>query len=204
MQLAKSAQRFAFVAALVMLTTPALADAPSPKGRIDAIYSHIKQAASTATTQDELTQKVTAELDTFIDYEAFSARTLKTTWPTLSPEKKALFIERFKKLVLRTYAKKFKPGAEFSVEYRGEPAFNNPTKTDATVKTTVRGTKDVAADVDYLIGFTDVSGTKSWRAYDIIVDEVSMALNWRQQFEKIIKNEGFDALISKINKKVGD
>ena len=50
--------------------------------------------------------------------------------------------------------------------------------------------------------FTDVSGTKSWRAYDIIVDEVSMALNWRQQFDKIIQNEGFDSLIAKINKKV--
>jgi len=204
MQLAH-VRRIAFAAALLTLSVSAALAAeppPSPKARIDAIYGHIKAASDTAATQEALTTSVTAELDTFINYEAFSARTLKISWATLTPAQKATFIDRFKRLVIRTYAKKFKPQSEFAVEYRGDIAFSNADKTDATVKTTVRGKKDVAADVDYLLGYVDVAGTKSWRAYDIIVDEVSMALNWRQQFEKIIQKEGFDALIGKINKKV--
>ena len=197
--------RFALAALLVSLfaARASAADDPgSPKVRIDAIYAHIKQAAATATTQAELTNLVTSELDTFINYEDFSARTLKVSWGGLTPAQKATFIDRFKRLVIRTYAKKFQPKTEFAVEYRGEIAFTNPDKTDATVKTTVRGKKDVAADVDYLVSHKDVGGKKTWRAYDIIVDEVSMALNWRQQFEKIIAKEGFDALIAKINKKI--
>ncbi len=196
--------RSALFAALLTVSagTAFAAEPPPPKARIDAIYGHIKQAAATAATQEELTTSVTAELDTFINYEAFSARTLKVSWPGLTPAQKATFIDRFKRLVIRTYAKKFQPKSEFAVEYRGEAAFTNVDKTDASVKTTVRGKKDVAADVDYLLGYVDVSGIKSWRAYDIIVDEVSMALNWRQQFEKIIQKEGFDSLIAKINKKV--
>lgn len=182
------------------LGSPALAGEATPKDRIEAVYGHVKQAAATASTQDELTNAVTAEFDGFIDYDAFSARTLKTTWGTLSATQKATFIDRFKRLVIRTYAKKFQPKTEFAVEYRGD-VFTNDGKTNATVKTTVRG-KKVAADVDYLVNLADVAGKKAWRAYDIIVDEVSMALNWRQQFEKIIAKEGFDALITKINKKI--
>jgi len=204
MQLAPHVRRIAFVAALLMTSSGVAlaAEPPPPKARIDAIYGHIKQAAATAATQTELTTSVTAELDVFINYEAFSARTLKTSWPGLTPAQKATFIDRFKRLVIRTYAKKFQPKSEFAVEYRGDATFTNADKTEATVKTTVRGKKDVAADVDYLLGYAEVAGTKAWRAYDIIVDEVSMALNWRQQFEKVIQKEGFDALIGKINKKV--
>jgi phospholipid transport system substrate-binding protein len=177
----------------------------NPKERIDAIYGHIKEAASTVATQDELTSFVSAEMDTFLDYEAFSARTLKTSWANLTPEQKATFIERFKRLIIKTYAKKFQPKSEFSIEYRGDIAFTNEAKTDASVKTTVRGSKkDVAADVDYLLSWVEVGGKRSWRTYDIIVDEVSMALNWRQQFEKIIAKEGFDSLISKINRSMPD
>lgn len=181
--------------------TPALAGEATPKDRVESIYGHVKKAAATATTQEDLTTAVTAEFDGFIDYEAFSARTLKVTWGTLNATQKATFIDRFKRLVIRTYAKKFQPKTEFAVEYRGEPAFTNDAKTDATVKTTVRG-KKIAADVDYLVSLAEIAGKKAWRAHDIIVDEVSMALNWRQQFEKIIAKEGFDSLIAKINKKI--
>ncbi len=193
--------------ASLLVVAPVLAavpSPPSPKVRIDAIYGHVKEAAATAATQDELTQKVTAEFDALLDYQAFSARTLKVSWGSLSPEQKATFIDRFKKLVIRTYAKKFEPKVEFSVEYRGEVAFDNDDKTQATVKTTVRGKKDVAADVDYLMAWAEKDGKKTWLAYDIIVDEVSMALNWRGQFEKIIAKEGFDSLIAKIEKKVSN
>jgi phospholipid transport system substrate-binding protein len=196
-------------AAALALTLVTLAAAPvlaapppSPKGHIDAIYQRVKTAADKAETQEALTQKVLGELDTFIDYVAFSARTLKISWEGLSAEQKTTFIDRFKRLVMRTYAKKFQPKAEFAVEYRGDIEYDDDAKTQATVKTTVRGKKNIAADVDYLLHHMDKDGEKGWYAYDIIIDEVSMALNWRAQFEKIIAKEGFDSLIAKIDKKV--
>lgn len=186
--------------AFACMTGSAIAAPPSPKFRIDEIYGHIKKAAATATTQEELSNSVTTELDRFIDYERFSERTLKNSWPGLTTAQRATFMDRFKRLVIRTYVRKFQPKTEFSVEHRGDVTFNNPDKTEATVTTTVRG-KKVAADVDYLVGW-DPSGKLGWRAFDIVIDDVSMALNWRKQFEKIIAKEGFDALIARINKKV--
>jgi len=180
----------------LMFAGSAFAAPPSAKDRVDAVYGHIKKAAETAETQDKLVELVTTELDAFIDYEAFSARTLRTSWPTLTADQKATFIDRFKRLIIKTYAKKFQPKTVFEVEHRGESV--NADKTEVTLKTTVRG-KKVAADVDYQMS---LDAKKGPRAIDIVIDEVSMALNWRKQFERIIAKDGFDALISKINKRV--
>lgn len=179
---------------MVALFAPSAFAQPTPKARVDTVYGHIKKAAETAETQDKLIELVTGELDTFIDYEAFSARTLKTSWPKLTEAQRATFIDRFKRLIIKTYAKKFQPKTVFTIEHRGEA----PDKESGVIiKTTVRGTK-VAADVDYHL----VVGKAGPKAIDIVIDEVSMALNWRKQFERIIAKDGFDALITRINKRV--
>jgi len=187
-----------FVLALAAASA-AHADVPTPKQRIDEVYGEIKAASLKADTQDELVGEVTTDLDALIDYEGFAARTLKTSWPALTPTQRTLFMEKFKALVIRTYAKRFQPKTEFTIEHRGEPAYTNADKTEAKVLTTVHG-KKVAADVDYLMVFRPEK--KNWFAFDFVIDDVSMSLNWRGQFEKIIAKEGFDALIARIDKKV--
>lgn len=192
---------FSSLATLVViaLAGSAHAEIPTPKLRIDGIYGLIKAASLKAETQDQLVTEVTAHLDGLIDYEGFASRTLKTSWPKLTPVQRETFMDKFKALVIRTYAKRFQPKSEFTVEHRGEPGFLNADKTEAKVQTTVHG-KKVAADVDYMLIFR--ADKKNWFAYDFVVDDVSMSLNWRGQFEKIIAKEGFDALIAKIDKKI--
>jgi phospholipid transport system substrate-binding protein len=38
--------------------------------------------------------------------------------------------------------------------------------------------------------------------YDVITDEVSMVRNYRQQFNKIITTESYDALLAKMRKRI--
>lgn len=177
------------------------AEPEGPKARTSSIYSEVKKAAAEAKDRDSLVTKVLGYFDAFIDYEGFSERTLKTTWPTLTDAQKEIFKDRFKRLVIRTYAKRFTPGVEFAVEYRGEPKFTNDAKTESKVKTTIRSDK-LGADVDYLLVLSDVKGVVAWRAIDIIVDDVSMALNWRKQFERIVAKDGFTGLIAKIDSRI--
>ncbi|MCC6624786.1 MAG: ABC transporter substrate-binding protein [Deltaproteobacteria bacterium] len=184
---------------VVALAGAAHAEVPTPKTRIDAIYGLIKSSSAKAETQDQLVAEVTGHLDGLVDYEGFASRTLKTSWPKLTPVQRETFMNKFKSLIIRTYAKRFQPKSEFTVEHRGEPGFLNEDKTEAKVQTTVHG-KKVAADVDYMLVFRPEK--KNWFAYDFVVDDVSMSLNWRGQFEKIIAKEGFDALIAKIDKKI--
>jgi phospholipid transport system substrate-binding protein len=190
----------AFVALATATSAARAADPVGPKERTTAIYKEVQRVALETADRPTLVTKVLAALDTFIDYDAFAERTLKTTWPTLTAPQRELFKASFRKLVIRTYAKKFTPGARFEVEYRGDAIIADASRPEAKVRTTVRHGK-VAADVDYLLVRKTVAGVDAWRAADITIDDVSMALNWRNSFEKIVARDGFDGLIRKIEEK---
>ena len=197
--LARALPTLALAATLFTLPGRA-ADPLGPKERTAAIYSEVQRVALETADRPTLVNKVLAALDTFIDYDAFAERTLKTTWPKLTAPQRELFKSSFRKLVIRTYAKKFNPGARFTVEYRGDAVFPDAGKPEARVRTTVRHDK-IGADVDYLLMRRAVAGVEAWRASDITIDDVSMALNWRIKFEKIVAKDGFDALIRKIEER---
>jgi phospholipid transport system substrate-binding protein len=198
------ARALASLAAVIAVATTAIAaraaEPVGPKERTAAIYTEVQRVALETADRAALVAKVLAALDTFIDYDAFAERTLKTTWPKLTGPQRDLFKASFRKLVIRTYAKKFTPGARFEVAYRGDAVIPDATRPEAKVKTTLRHGK-VAADVDYLLVRKAIGGVDAWRAADIVIDDVSMALNWRNSFEKIVTKDGFDGLIRKIEEK---
>ena len=184
---------------LVLTASPAVASPQGdPRDMVSDAYKEIAETAKSATDQEQLVNDLTRQMDERMDYQAFSARTLKGKWTKLGATQKQKFIKHFKKLVLRTYAKRFKPGSTFDVTYREETAWLSDERDLGEVRTTV-SSKKAGADVDYLTAWNKKS--KSWRIHDITVDEVSMSRNWRRQFVRVINDEGFDALIKRIRAK---
>jgi len=182
----------------------ALAAEPNPKERIEAVYAEITLATQEAEDQEALTARLTVILDGLMDYPAFAQRTLRASWPELSREQREIFIDRFKRLVVKIYGKRFRPRTEFAVSYRNDGLrYRNEARTAARVDTTIRGRR-VAADVDYYFVKGGGSNSERWFVFDFEIDSVSMALNWRRQFERIIAQDGFDALIERIEERVKD
>jgi ABC-type transporter MlaC component len=188
---------FAFsTCALLVATLSAQAHAADPQAPIASAYTEIQTIAREAVDADAMAAPIDAVLTELVDYGAFSKRTLKGAWKGLSARQKKRFQRAFKALILRTYARRFKHGATFEVSWRGTPRYLDDAKERAEVRSTVTG-KKAAADVDYLM----VASSKGWKAHDIVVDEVSMAMNWRRQFKRILDGKGFDELIRRIEKK---
>lgn len=186
---------------LCLFTAPSSA-AARPQGdpveQVKVATTRISDIAQAATARAAMTSEIEVVMADVVDFEGFSARTLGKRWEGLSASKRRRFVTSFRGLVMRTYAKRFKPGAAFRVTYRGDTAYSDTPV--ATVRTTIHGER-AAADVDYLFAPTTTSEGLLWRAVDISVDEVSMARNWRGQFKRILDRDGFDALIAKIDKK---
>lgn len=190
------------VTALLCLLCPHGSAAPRPAGdpveHVRAATSQISEIAQAATERAAMTTQIEVVMADIVDFEGFSARTLGKRWGGLSASKRRRFVSAFRGLVMRTYAKRFKPGASFRVSYRGETVYSDAPV--ATVKTTIHGEK-AAADVDYIFRPATTGKSVSWRAVDISIDEVSMARNWRGQFTRILDRDGFDVLIDKIERK---
>ena len=188
--------------AFILVAGPALAAAPTgdPRDLVAANYAAVQTIAMEAPDQATLTRNMTGAMDVLIDYDAFSQRTLKGTWDTLDEAQRARFKDLFKRLIIKTYAKRFKPQTTFTTSFRGDTTWE-ANRAGARVASTVTSER-VSVDVTYIFKVSDTPAGPAWRAYDLEVDEVSMALNWRQQFRRVIKRDGFDALLERIRKKV--
>lgn len=174
-----------------------------PKAQVESNYAAIKAAAAAAADEESLRPKVTEILDKMVDWNAFSDKTMTTSiWEAFTPAQKETFISAYKQLIIKKYAKRFKPKSEFTVELRGATTIKDD-KSEAIVRTTVftfDDGKKVGVDVDY--HFVPVDGGKRWGTADIVTDGVSRARTYRPKFKRIFARSGFDALIKAILKNV--
>ncbi len=188
--------------AWAMLVPPALAaerPAADPVAAVTASSQRVQAIVAAATDQPSMVARIRAEMTTLVDYRAFAQRALKKGWPALSTEQQDRFVASFERLLMNTYAKRFKPGVAFRLEVRGSTRLGDGDPATATVLTTLHGDK-AAADVDYLFAALPDAGCKlAWRCVDITIDEASLALGWRKRFQKVLDKDGFEALIEKID-----
>jgi phospholipid transport system substrate-binding protein len=146
----------------------------------------------------EADAKLLAIVDPLMEFDALSERALQKHWPTLKPEQRAEFSSVFRELVFRSYLKKVRAAnEEYTLVYEDEEAKGRK----AANVTVIAKTKK--ADVELVFHLVAVEGRR-FVAEDVIIDEVSLVANYREQFNKIIANEGFDALIARMKKKVAE
>ena len=65
--------------------------------------------------------------------------------------------------------------------------------------TGVVATKNMESEVSFILG---KHKSNCWMIQDVIIDEVSMTDNYREQFTLIIKKSGIEGLLSKMQKKI--
>jgi len=180
-------------AALALTFVAAVADA-TPLDVVNGRYSDIKRLVARNMDRPSFDRAVKTLLDSFVDYEELSRRTLGDQWNSLRPADRKRFVEGFKKMIQRSYVRKFNPDTAFTVEINPNPE----QKPDGSVivSSTIHSGRS-EANVNY--AFHQVRG--GWMAFDVIIDDVSMVRNYRNQFHKILRTEGFEGLMRKIDKK---
>jgi phospholipid transport system substrate-binding protein len=145
-------------------------------------------------------KKIDAIFDDMLDYGAFAEASLGPEWAARSDAEKAEFTDLLKQLVRKSYQKNLKKILNYDVTYTGEDAADGG---GVVVKTQSKA-KDNARDEPVEIDFKLVQKGSSWKVQDIIPEGVSTVQSYRKQFTKIIKSDGFRALIDKMKKKLAD
>jgi phospholipid transport system substrate-binding protein len=183
---------------MLMFDASAHAAPPTPRALIMETSSRLAKLAKRAENHEVLRAGVTEVVSEIVDFQAFSARTMKARWTTFTEPQRLRFEGAFRGLVLSIYAKRFKPGMDFKVAFRGPTL--RPDASHATVRTTLEGPK-ASVDVDYHLHFIKVDEVSRWRVIDFIIDEVSMVRNWGRSFSEALVRDGYEVLVTKIEEK---
>lgn len=133
------------------------------------------------------------------DFALMSRWVLGKEWNSTPVEKQEQFIEQFKTLLVRTYAKAL-------LEYSGQDIVyltpdSKPNSKLVIIKTEVAGN---GSSHNIPINYRMHSSGGEWKVIDIAIDGISLVGTYRGEFGAEIRKNGVDSLIHKLTERNAD
>ncbi len=127
-----------------------------------------------------------------IDLQSMGKLILGKHWKTASDEQREQFIEQFKSMLIRTYAKSV---ADFGhAKVTVFPPQGEQQGKRHRVKSNLDTGSGTPLQVDYVFRRKD----DSWKVFDLVVDGLSLIKNFRTSFSQEISETSLDALIARL------
>ncbi len=182
----------------VSLLNPALclAETKTPAETIRSVITEVQDivvAEQTKLTEEALDTKLKAVLLPLFNFDEMSQRSLGAYWSKGTPEEQKEFVELFSDLLARTYLKRIKRNASdskiahISDEVTGGKAF---------VKSIV-----VSAGEEISLDYRLLQKDGVWKIYDVVIENVGLVSNYRNEFPGIIRKEGYSGLLARLRDK---
>jgi phospholipid transport system substrate-binding protein len=132
----------------------------------------------------------------YFDFEYSSRLVLGRNWRAATPEERERFQEAFKRTLIRSYGSAMLKYSDQEIVFL--PFREEPGKDNATVKTEIDVGDSKPVAVDYNVRLVD----GEWKVYDVIIDGISVVVNYRGTFGSEIKRlGGLTPLIEKMEER---
>lgn len=167
----------------------------SAMGEVKATLNEVIKIVTAYPTEKQLDQrraKLREVINPRFDFEEMSKRSLGTYWKEITPEQQKDFVHVFSDLLARTYLSKIETVQEGMVKFDSE-------KVDfprAMVKTIVKYKGD-----NFPLDYKLLNQDGNWKVYDVIIENIGLVANYRNEFAGIIRKESFDGLMKKLREK---
>ena len=120
-------------------------------------------------------------------------RSLARHWRDRSEEERDEFVVVFADLLEQSYVSRIEDYTDQEILYPEERIEDN--FAEVGTKIVVESGREVP--IDYRLYQTE----SGWRVYDIVIEGVSLVSNYRSQFNRIINQNSYDALLNRMHTK---
>jgi len=128
------------------------------------------------------------------DFTDMARQTLGTHWNQLTPSQRQEFVPLFTSFMEDAYLDKIEGYSGQQISYLKQ---SSEGAGYAQVSTSVAQPNAQPIRIDYRLKQHD----NDWQVYDVTVDDISITANYRNQFNRVINNQGYDALVSAMRDK---
>ncbi len=126
-------------------------------------------------------------------YEDMARYSLGQYWRNLSPAQRAEFVNLFSQLLERSYANKIEAYSDEKVIYQAE----RPDGDGYEVRTLIQRRNDQIP-----VNYRMLNKGGQWWVYDVVIEGVSLVSNYRSQFNRIIRESGYNDLVQRMRRKL--
>lgn len=135
------------------------------------------------------------------DFAEMSVRSLGPLWKELSEEQRTEFITIFSELLARTYLSRIETIERGMVALEGEKVY--PPVGGGEARALVR-TVVIQKGDKFPIIYKVVFRNQQWQVYDVVIENVGLIANYRNEFSGIVRREGFPRLMERLRQKISD
>ncbi len=129
------------------------------------------------------------------DFARMTRLAVGKNWRNATDPQREALTNGFRTLLVRTYAVALAQFRDRSVDYR--PLDKAASGSDVVVHTTVATPQGKPINMDYRMGAVG----EDWKVYDVLVDGVSLVINYRSLFDSTVAEKGIDGLVSLLEEK---
>jgi phospholipid transport system substrate-binding protein len=185
-----------------LMCTAAFAEPVSPKVVMTKTVDMLVETVEAYPGDDETAQR-RVELRKIIepkfDFNEMAKRSLGSNWNKLSDDEKSEFVSVFSELLARTYLSRIENVRKNMVTVDSEDVVDRASGLSlAKVKTRVTYKGD-EFPIDYKLFRKSDAG---WKVYDVIIENIGLVVNYRNEFAGIMRKEKFSGLMKKLKQKV--
>ena len=130
--------------------------------------------------------------DSRFDYGEMAKRSLGGQWDKLGGRERQEFVDLFTELLTATYVERIHAYSGEEVTFLNERLEGNY----AEVKSILVGRK-----TEILIDYRLMMKGDDWKAYDVVVDGISLVQNYRGQFAAILRSSSYEHLVQMLREK---
>ncbi len=178
--------------AVLGISSPICAAAPDPVATIKKKDGELQKMLRDKESSKK-TDKIKVLINGIFDFEEMGKRALgPDVWKTMTPDQQGRFVKAFRGMIENASVKKLEAYKNDSTKY--DPAEITDNKANVTSHVFAGGNESI---VTYKLLSTDTA----WKAWDLIIDDLSTARNYGEQFKKILQTSDMNALIAKLEKK---
>ncbi len=130
------------------------------------------------------------------DFDRIAALVLGKLWKTATNDERERFKHEFQMLLVRTYSRAFVEFNEWSVRFLPLEMESGATKVIVKTEVLQPGIQPVGVNYRMLLS------NGEWKAYDIMIEGVSLVTNYRTTFTNEVQNKGsLNAVIDSLAKR---
>ena len=192
---------FLFVAANARASVSPDDATGSVKSIIDQSIVVFKDGQLTPTARE---QKLRAIAESHFDFAEMAQSAIGYHWKTLTPDQKSEFVPLFTAFIEDAYLSRIESYSVQKINEQIQSAAIQFTRqtTDGPDYAEVFSTVVLQDQKDPIpVNYLMRRDGDEWKIYDITIDSISVIANYRNQFNRVLNNDGYDKLVSIIRQK---
>ncbi len=186
------------VSLLALVLGAAPVQAATPLETVRAEVNKVLEVLRNKSLKEEVKrEKLRALYGEMFDQEELSKWSLGRNWNKLSEAQRKEFLPLFQQVLEKTYGDRILAYSDERIVFDKEvPISGNRVEVQTRAVT-----KSKEIPMHYRV-FRDKSG--KWKCYDVVVENVSLVMNYRSQFNEILAKNDAEELLNILRKKVKD